>query len=72
MKVNYNGHNAKVTIMGTCQPAELVPKEWCMTQFYQMCADGDHKGRAYGKFGKRYCQHWYIERGKNLNKAKGS
>ena len=45
-----------------CPPA-WVPQTYCLSQFHEMCAQGDKNGfasRAYGVPGGEKCQGWYL------------
>lgn len=47
-------------ITGSCRPAQWVPQEYCMKQFYQMCVNGDALGNREARFGRNKCQKWTI------------
>lgn len=58
-KAKYQGKYANVRITANCNPGQWVPQEFCMRQFYQICAESP-KGKGARKFGRNQCQGWYI------------
>ncbi|TKA71483.1 hypothetical protein B0A55_06943 [Friedmanniomyces simplex] len=54
-------HDTKLSITAVCSPAQWVPQQYCLSQFYNMCATGDDVGdaspRLYGS-GAYHCQTW--------------
>ncbi|KAF2768028.1 hypothetical protein EJ03DRAFT_328584 [Teratosphaeria nubilosa] len=51
-----------VWIDGGCSPPQWVPKQYCMTQFEQLCAEGyESRGAGQGTWGNSGCQIWTIE-----------
>lgn len=57
-KEKYHG-NAFVKIGGEsfCNPPQWVPRKWCLTQFYKVCAN---KKWGKGHFGRNKCQSFHI------------
>lgn len=43
--------------LGTCNPSQWVPKEYCLSQFRMMCSNG----RKVRKFGRNGCQTWVSD-----------
>ena len=42
--------NAQITIDGDCSPPQWVPRYWCYTQLFQMCAKGGRQGENVDKY----------------------
>ena len=55
-----NNKKVNIWISGTCNPPQWVPAEYCMSQFYTMCARGDKYGQNTAKYGRNNCQSWHI------------
>lgn len=53
-------HHSHVSIEGMCSPAAWVPQEYCLGQFYWMCAHGGAHGARTALYGQNQCQDWKI------------
>ena len=52
-----------ISIAGTCSPAQWIPQEYCFSQFYQICANGNEHGTGAKYYGRNGCQRWLISNG---------
>ncbi|KAK5700287.1 hypothetical protein LTR17_023044 [Elasticomyces elasticus] len=61
--IGMQGYNSKtqVHIRGNCNPYQWVPQQYCMSQLFEMCAQGGKHGAKKRKFGNGGCQKWEIE-----------
>ncbi|KAK5716446.1 hypothetical protein LTR15_009337 [Elasticomyces elasticus] len=67
-KNGMSGYNGKtiVHIRGKCSPAQWVPQQYCMSQFFEMCAQGGKHGGSKRNYGNNGCQKWEILYQKDL------
>ncbi|KAK5729603.1 hypothetical protein LTR17_011790 [Elasticomyces elasticus] len=67
-KWGMSGYNGKtiVRIKGNCNPYQWVPQQYCMSQFFEMCAQGGKHGAKKRNFGNNGCQKWEIVYQKDL------
>ncbi|KAK4901819.1 hypothetical protein LTS10_011306 [Elasticomyces elasticus] len=58
-------HDTRVHIDGSCNPWQWVPQKYCLSQLYNMCAQGDGAG-SYGArfYGNNNCQTWVLNVGR--------
>ena len=63
-------HSTTVHITGTCNPGQWVPHQYCLSQFYSMCAQGNGVGNMDVRlYGRNNCQHWHILVGEEGSKV---
>jgi hypothetical protein len=53
---------ARVGISASCRWGTYVPQVWCQSQFYEVCAWGNKKGRGQRNYDGG-CQHFWITNG---------
>jgi hypothetical protein len=53
---------ARVGISASCGWGTYVPQVWCQSQFYEVCAWGNNKGRGQRNYDGG-CQHFWITNG---------
>lgn len=55
------GDRLWIRITGDCSPPQLVPRQWCLAQFYELCASTeDARGEVEGIFGGGGCQRVLV------------
>jgi hypothetical protein len=70
MGVSFDGGRNKVTVSAypmcwsdgriNANSNVWIPQYWCERQFWQVCAQGNGKGRGHQIFGARHCQSFWI------------
>lgn len=59
-KGTYGTRHARLWMRASCAPRQWVPYQYCISQFYHICAVGDKKGQGKKKYGRNGCQEWYV------------
>ncbi|KXT11232.1 hypothetical protein AC579_5559 [Pseudocercospora musae] len=53
-------NNLALYITGSCSPAQWIPQQYCLSQFYHICATGGPRGMGSKKYGRNGCQKWIV------------
>ncbi|KXT03318.1 hypothetical protein AC578_3997 [Pseudocercospora eumusae] len=53
-------NNLALYITGSCSPPQWIPQQYCLSQFYSICATGGPRGMGSKKYGRNGCQKWIV------------